>query len=427
MDRKDFIESSFILAGVTALFGFIKNENNSISKALKQFSQTNNWEVLVNQFCIDRSIIYMNNGTMGINPKIVLEELENQYKKLATTGMYPGLKEASMLKDALSKLIGVESKTIAITKNVTEGINIACWGNELKQGDEVIMTTHEHIGGCAAWLYRAKKEGIIIKTFPLAMTAEETFNNLKKTVTPKTKIIAVPHIPCTIGQILPIKQICDYAREKNIISIVDGAHPLGMIRLNISELGCDYYSGCLHKWLLGPIGLGFVYINPSKLEQTRIYSLGAYGVPKFTMLGESLKLEDLVGESQRFSVGTFASPAYLAAVKAIDWYEKIGIDKIESRIKQLSLYTQIGLSQFGNMIEILSPIEDISRGAQTTFRFKDKKAHEFIGYAKTSEGKFVLRHVNEADIDAVRVSTHYYNSEEQIDKLMKTIKTYLAT
>ena len=93
----------------------------------------------------------------------------------------------------------------------------------------------------------------------IGKTAEETLQNIQKAISKKTKLISVPHIPCTIGQVLPVKEICRIAKEKNIGTFLDGAHPPGMLQLDLKDIGCDFYAGCCHKWMLGPKGTGFLY------------------------------------------------------------------------------------------------------------------------------------------------------------------------
>ncbi|MBK7958476.1 MAG: aminotransferase class V-fold PLP-dependent enzyme [Bacteroidetes bacterium] len=335
MDRKNFLKKAgFALAGIPTILNANIVETTSVETKPIGSNANRDWKSIAKEFSINKDIIFMNNGTMGISPNLVLKSLQEEFEKVAFKGAYPS--DFNRLKKALGKIVNAPHTTLAITKNVTEGLNIACFGVELQRDDEVIMTTHEHVGGCAPWLYRAKMEGIRIKTFPLGMTAAETLDNLKKAITAKTKVIAVPHIPCTIGQIMPIKEICKLAREKGIISIVDGAHPLGMIRFDITDIDCDYYAGCLHKWLLAPLGMGYVYINPNRLNATRVHNVGAYSLNKFDMTVEIPIMDsaDLVNETQRFSTGTYCGPMYEASLKAIEWYESIGIDRIEQRGKR---------------------------------------------------------------------------------------------
>lgn len=419
MNRKEFITKMGIAA--VGLPSVLKS-TPMVGQQYTQ-EQLNDWNWIAGQFKVLKEHIYMNNGTMGITPVPVLNALHTAFDKLATTGRYPT--DYDTLKKSLASLLNIDYTTLAITKNVTEGINIACWGNSLKEGDEVLMTTHEHVGGCTAWLYRARTEGVKIATFDLGNTAEETLDNLKAKLTAKTRIIAVPHIPCTIGQVLPVKEICTLARQRGIISIIDGAHPLGMLKVDIQDMGCDYYAGCLHKWLLAPIGMGFIYIRPDRLDQTRIYNIGAYGVDHFDMSAVPPTMDNLVPTSQRYSTGSFSGPLYDASNTSIDWYKSIGVEKIEDRVKSLGLYTQEALRKFRNEIEVITPREDISRGAITAFGFKKHSAQKFISFLAEQKSPFTLRHVHEGRRDLVRISTHYYNQPAHIDRLMDYVVRFI--
>lgn len=421
MDRKKFIKS----AAALALFPGVVSDKLSNHKAsgIHNSDGNVNWKKIRKEFGIIPDITYMNNGTMGLSPEFINDAIYKEFKKVSRTGSYPN--ELVMLRQALSRVTGADYKNLTITKNVTEGINLACWGIDLKEGDEVLMTRHEHAGSAIPWLYRAKKEKIVIKTFELALTAAQTLQNFKNAITEKTKIIAVPHIPCTTGQVLPVKEMCNYAGDRNIISIVDGAHPLGMIRFSIEDIGCDYYAGCLHKWMLAPLGLGFFYVKPGRLNTTLIHNLGAYSADDFSMAAEPFFVKELTMEAQRFSPGTFCGPLYHAAVKSIEWYEKIGAENIENRVKALGKYLQGKLLQLGSEIDLLTPQEDISRGAVTSFRLKtynNKKCYEKL---RLDPYNIVVRHVHEGGLDALRVSTHYYNNEEEINKLVKAIRNII--
>lgn len=426
MDRKKFLKSAAALTLVSGLSFPASAEQ--IELDIFDTNGQPDWVRIRKNFKIHKQITYLNNGTIGVVPDFINKEIYKQFEYNAYRCAYPAYAEMENLRKSISSVVGTDYKNIAITKNVTEGINIACWGIDLKAGDEVLMTKHEHAGGCLPWIYRANTEGIVIKTFDLASTSEETLSNFKKAITPKTKVTAIPHIPCSIGQILPVKEMCNYARGLGIITAVDGAHPLGMIQFNIDDIGCDYYSGCLHKWLLGPVGVGFFYVNPAILNKTKIKNIGAYSLDKFDMTLEKPTIGELVNEAQRFSPGTFCGPLYNASIKSIEWYKSIGIENIERRVKALGKYTQDRLGEFSKDIEVLTPSEDISRAAQTAITFKNAKhsGAEFNSFVRMTPYNVIVRHVHEAGLNAVRISTHYYNSEKDIDKLIKAIIAYLA-
>jgi selenocysteine lyase/cysteine desulfurase len=422
MKRKSFLTAAALMAAAGSRAGV----RRQFMQMPAETDDEQYWNALrASLFPIENGRIFLNNGTMGITPYPVLSALQNGFEHAASKGAYPG--HTDDLQKAIAELIGCDFDEIAITKNVSEGINHACWGIPMSKGDEVLMTTHEHAGGCIAWLHRANMEGIVIKTFTLGKTANETLENLQKAVTKKTRVIAVPHIPCTIGQILPVNEICEFAINRGIITAIDGAHPLGMIRFNVKEMGCDYYSGCLHKWALAPLGLGYFYINRKKLDKTRCTHVAAYSSNEFNMATTPPTGGKLVDNAHRFSYGTFCGPMYEAGLEALKLYKKIGPERIETRVRALAAYLQESLMALGDKIIMLTPTEAKSRGAQIAFRINNgnpKASSEFVTslYSK----KITLRYVGENGVDCVRVSTHYYNSREEIDTLVSEIKKVLG-
>jgi len=422
MDRKSFLSATALLT--------LSARNLDAAKMLIKTPAAHDdeeyWKTLKSSlFTLEQDRIYLNNGTMGITPLPVLHAIKTSFENAASKGAYPMHKDT--LQQEISKLTGCTPGELAITKNVSEGINLAAWGIKMQKGDEVLMTIHEHAGGSLPWLHRAATDGIVIKTFSLGKTADETLENLKKAVSKKTRVIAVPHIPCTIGQILPVKAICESARQKGIISAIDGAHPLGMIKFDLKDMGCDYYSGCLHKWALGPLGVGFFYVRKDMLNDTTCRHVAAYSSPAFDMSTVPPSYGNLVPDSHRFFYGTFSGPLFDGALEALRLYNNIGPERIEKRALNLAGYLQQSLLDFGNKIIMLTPVEAISRGAQIGFRINNgnpKASQEFNN--QMNGKKIALRYVGESNIDCVRVSTHYYNSKEEIDTVMRELKTYLG-
>lgn len=422
MKRKSFLSAAALLAlhGKSAAAGL------DITQVPADPEDESYWQALRSSlFPLEQGRVYLNNGTMGLTPYPVLSALNKGFENVAEKGAYPGHNDD--LTRLLASLIGCDFSEIAITKNVSEGINHACWGIPMKKGDEVLMTLHEHVGGSLQWMNRARLDGIVIRKFELGKTAEETLNNLEKAITKKTRVIAVPHIPCTIGQILPVKEICALARSKGIKTAIDGAHPLGMIQFNVKDIGCDYYSGCLHKWALAPLGLGFFYISKDVLEETRCTHVAAYSTDSFNMSTDPPDMGKMVPTAHRFYYGTFCGPLFEAGVAALKLYKNIGPERIERRARGHAEYLQQQLLAMGERIEMLTPVEERSRGAQIGFRIKNGNAKASQEFCNQMHGKkIILRYVGESGIDCVRVSTHYYNSREEIDLMLSELKTYLG-
>src|SRR6201993_3787909 len=235
------------------------------------------WTEIRKLFLIPEDEVYLNNGTVGSSPTPVLKAIFEGYRdseRLAQVEPedYPiwGYAAWNQFRDPLAEFIGCKRDELALLRNATEGNSYIANGIDLKAGDEVLMTDQEHPGGEHPWNLRAKRYGIVIKkvTLPRPVPDAATVLNLfQDAITPKTRVIFFSHITTVTGVVLPAKELCALARSKGILSAVDGAHVVGMMRLNVSEVGCDLYSSSPHKWLQAPKGSGFLYMREDAMDR----------------------------------------------------------------------------------------------------------------------------------------------------------------
>jgi selenocysteine lyase/cysteine desulfurase len=232
-------------------------------------------------------------------------------------------------REPLAKFVGVNKDEIAIVRNATEANAIMANGLDLKPGDEILMSDQEHPSGEGPWLLRAKRQGIVVKKFPLARpvkTADEVLNAINDAITPRTRVIFVSQITTVTGVMLPVKQICALAKTKGLISMVDGAQVTGMLPLNIREIGCDMYGSSPHKWLMSPKGTGYLYVRDEVID--RVWS-------NTTTAG----WDDPKSRAARFQqYGSADLPVVAGMIAAIQFAEQIGLDRIEKRHRQLAEY-----------------------------------------------------------------------------------------
>jgi len=417
-DRRDFIRLGALgLAGLfaTEVDGEILPRPNKVAKPVRFKS----WKKLQSCFDINKDIAYFNTGTMGLSPKPVMDAVSNRMEFVNQTGSYSGHKKE--LKKALALFTGAKPNEVALTHNVSEGINIAAWSLPLKAGDEVILTDHEHVGNALPWLNRQRLENIRIRPVELQPTAEATLDAIKALTNEKTRVIAVPHVTCTTGQVLPIKQIVEFAQSRDIRTFIDGAHGLGMLNLELNKtLGCDVYASCGHKWNLGPKGTGFLYAREDLIQELTPHFVGGYSDTGWKLSDNDSKLEGYVDNAHRFHYGTQNSALYAGWNAAVSFFDQVGKDKIYQRIGDLNDMVLEGLQNM-NGISILTPTEKMSRGGLISFVFDNQDTRAL--YSKLRENKWVIRFVGESDLNCIRISTHIYNSESQIEGLLSAIRS----
>jgi selenocysteine lyase/cysteine desulfurase len=268
---------------------------------------------------------------------------------------------------------------------------------------------------------RQKITGIVIKKYTPAPTAAETLNRIAALITKKTRAIVTPHIPCTQGQVIPIKEVCKLAKDKGLYSLIDGAHGAGMMPLNLHDIGCDTYASCCHKWMMGPKGTGFLYVRKDFQDTVQsFYMGGGTDDGKWDIMTNPITIGNYAPSAHRYFGGTQANGLYAGVNASIDFINTIGINNIHRRIKSLGKYTQDRLLEFGDDIELLTPTESKSRCAVNGFKIKGVDYHKF--YEICSAEKVRIRAVPENGINCLRVSTHIYNNKAEIDKLMDLIK-----
>lgn len=423
--RRQFLKtgSAAFLAGLaTDTFGSnksikqIQSDGKAVSATDEQY-----WKLVREQFPLTKDSIYLNNGTMGPSPYAVIEAVKNGMLEGDRFGNYGGWETTAK---KIAAFTGANEDEIALTHNVTDGINIVCWGLPLKRGDEVIMTTHEHVGNALPWLNRRKLHGIVIKTFTPAETAAETLNRINELITKKTKALAIPHIPCTQGQILPAKEICELGKSKGLFVFIDGAHGPGMLPIDLLNMGADAYASCCHKWMLGPKGTGFLFVRKDFQQTLQAYFVGGGSDnAKWNMALNPPVMGDYASSAHRYYGGTQSLGLYKGVDASIQFIEAIGLMNIYNRIKYLGEYTQNRLLEYADNIQMLTPTEEKSRCAVIGFKLKNTAYDKF--YNACAEAKIRIRMVPENGLNSLRVSTHIYNNTAEIDMFMDVFKKYM--
>lgn len=343
IDRREFLSS---FAGVAALGGanFPAVCKDMLGEApeklpdgaLYEKNEEAYWTEIRKQFLIPEDEVYLNNGTVGSSPGPVLSAVFNGYRdseRLAQADPedYPiwGYAKWNEFRDPLAQFVGCTRDELALVRNATEANSYIANGMDLKAGDEVLMTDQEHPGGEHPWDLRAKRYGIVVKkvTLPKPVSDPATVLNLfSEAITPRTRVIFFSHITTVTGVVLPAKELASLARSKGILSAVDGAHVPGMMRLNIQEIGCDFYSSSPHKWLQAPKGTGFLYVREEQID--RLWN---------TIATEGW--DDKKIRAERFQrIGSSNVPALCGLRAATEMANQIGMDRIEKRHRQMADY-----------------------------------------------------------------------------------------
>ena len=286
------------------------------------------WREIQLGFTLDRSIVNLNNGGVSPSPRVVHEaykrylDVSNQSPAYHMWQVLEPNREA--VRRQLAASAGCDPEELAITRNASEALQIAQLGLDLARGDEVLTTNQDYGRMLDTWEQRVRRDGIVLKkiAFPVPPPSmADLAHRFEAAVSPRTKVIHVCHITNLTGQIFPVQQICRMARARGIRTIVDGAHAYGHFPFALRDLDCDYYGTSLHKWLLAPVGTGFLYVRRERIE----------GLWPLTPAPERL-----AGDIRKFEeIGTHPAATALSIAEALVFQETIGMPRKAARLRYL--------------------------------------------------------------------------------------------
>ncbi len=367
------------------------------------------WSRIRTQFAFEPNLIYFNNASLGVPPRSAIEAVAEGYRRLAANPAVAKLELAdylaSTLRPAVARLLGADAGEIALTRGASESLYLIANGFNLAPGDEVLMTSQEHPAGLSPWQIRAERAGVVVRQVPIPSPfedADEVVNRMEKAFTERTKVLLLCHV--TRGGLrYPVKRLCELARWRGVFSAVDGAQAVGVIPVDVHALGCDLYASSLHKWSLAPAGNGVLYVR--RETQGRFRSL-------FNNVG---------ADAARYEpIGTSPLPLRLAAGSALKFIAQIGVPSIEARARMLSDNLASKLTKVPRL-KVISPSSWETRSpAITLLEIEGLNAVEAQAEIQKKYRITVDEHTRDGH-NALRVSTHFYNTRHEIDQLIMAL------
>lgn len=369
------------------------------------------WQQVKKQFTVPDNLIMINAANLCPSPHTVSNKVLTFNRELNSnvSFQYRAVFTAQRAKALaqLAEFVGVSKEEIGITRNTSESNGILVNGLDFKTGDEIIIWDQNHPSNGVAWEKRAQRSGLVIKKISvpvLPKTKDVLISPFEKAITSKTKLIAFSHVSNLSGIALPAKELCSLAKSKGVLSLVDGAQTLGLMDLNLYEMGCDFFTASTHKWLMGPMENGILYVKKSHIDQIWPAVIG--GGWKDDMHSVDEKICVL---GQRIETTTSALP------DAIEYQLSIGKKVIEERVVALNTYLKQQIQAKIPSATFVTPLApELSAGIViVSLAGKDskeiyQKLYDTFGIACASTG-------------GIRLSPHIYNTLEDIDKVVSAL------
>ncbi len=380
---------------------------------------------------LKNNLIYFDNGATTLKPQSVIDEITNYYSNYCSNahrGDYKISLKVDNAYEGVRKKIknfinAKETSEIVFTSGTTDSLNRVVFGyfkRTLKKDDEVLLTQSEHASNILPWFILEKELGIKVKYIELDDKNEVTIENVASAITPKTKVISLAYVTNVIGDIRPIRDICSLAHKNNILVVVDGAQSASHIKMDVQVDDIDFLACSAHK-MYGPTGIGFLYGKFDLLDKMQPISYGGDMNAMFTKDGY-LELREV---PVKFEAGTQNIAGVIGMGAAIDYINNLGLNKIIKHEHKLKEYLITKLKELDN-IEIYNEhnvgsvvafnIKNIF--SQDTAIYLDK--HNICVRAGNHCAK-ILNNVFNVN-NTCRVSLAFYNTKEEIDKLIEVLK-----
>lgn len=380
---------------------------------------------------LEKNLIYLDNGATTLKPQCVIDSVVSYYREYCANAhrgdysisqkvdsMYEGVRE-----QVKNFIHAKDSSEIVFTSGTTDGLNRIVFGyfrKKLNPGDEVLITESEHASNVLPWFQLAKEKEIVVKYIPLDAHHEVTMDNVKKSITSRTKVISLAYITNVIGDIRPMREIIDYAHQKGILVVGDGAQSMSHLKMNVTLDDIDFFVASAHK-MYGPTGVGFLYGKFDLLNEMDPTSYGG-GMNAMYLKDGYVELREV---PTKFEAGTQNIAGVIGMGKAISYLENIGMNKIMKHEHELKNYLVSKLKEFDNIIIY----NEDTVGSIVTFNVKDIFSQDTAIYLDKHHicirsGNHCSKILNQVfDIsNTCRVSLGIYNTYEEIDALVEALK-----
>jgi selenocysteine lyase/cysteine desulfurase len=365
-------------------------------------------------FLFAPGLVYLQTGSLGPTPRPVMERAIAAWKELELNPVHYayGPQEAAMedVRAKAAALIGCKKDELLATRSTTEGMNWVAQGLGLKAGDHVLTTDNEHPGGRVCWDYLVRKHSIVLDIVAIPPGENDTqaiVARFTKAMTPRTRVLSFSHLLTSTGMRMPVAELCALARTRGAVSVVDGAQAVGGVAVDVKALGCDAYVTSAHKWLLAPPGSGLLYLNER--------------------LGDAIDPIPLQAGRAVYSAssGVTNIPGVLALGTAIDYVSSIGVATIERHNLALRERAWQALQNVAR-IRVVSPPAGPLASPLLTFLLPDSVKSGDLYQRLSERHKVVVKVLPEQWGNGTRISTHLFNTTDDVDRFVAALKVEMG-
>jgi isopenicillin-N epimerase len=378
---------------------------------------------------LDPDVANLNTGSFGPLPRAVFARATELRRRLAEEPMDFFLRQAPPLlweaRERLAAFLGGDPRRLVFTANATAAVNIVAAALRLAAPGEILLTDHEYGAMQWCWERAAVRQGLTLRTFPLPVRAEdpaEIVAAFRAALTERTRLLFFSHVLSPTGLVLPAREICAEARRRGVLTVIDGAHAPALVPVELEALDCEFYGGNCHKWLLGPTGSGFLYLGKGSEDRVQPLQVSWGWHHDRTRPDE----RDEWGATPRLRAlefeGTRDPCPWLAVPAAINFQAGLGWERIRGRIARLTAHVRRRLPG----LEPVTSVNPALHGPMTAFRLPAATDPAALRRELWERHRIEIALVERPDGHLIRVSTHFYNTEAEVDRLAEALPPLLG-
>jgi len=420
MNKRSFIKNATLTGigatlGMDALAALFETKKHSSAAVLAADDKF--WNQIRTQYMLKPDYINLENGFYNFIPQPTLEKYIQHIRDINYQGSYymrtVQRDNKKRMAAKLAAVAGCSPEELIITRNTTESLDLVIAGQDWKAGDEALMAIQDYGSMLDMFEQVSQRYGVVLNkvSIPnLPASDEEIVSLYEKAITPKTKLLMIPHMVNITGHILPVRKICGMAHSKGVEVMVDGAHAFAHIQYKISELDCDYYGTSLHKWMSVPLGAGFLFVKKEKIAKT------------WPLIGDGTK--DLSDIRRLNHIGTHACATDLTIEDAIDFYNMIGAERKEKRLRYIQQYWTSRVKNVPKII-INTPTDDKRSCGIANVGIAGMTPAD-LAKRLMDEHKIFTVAIDTANVHGCRITPNVYTSLEELDAFVAALKKLAA-
>ncbi|MBT8281527.1 MAG: aminotransferase class V-fold PLP-dependent enzyme [Muriicola sp.] len=413
MDKRSFLQKMGQAALITPFLPLSLNASKSQNLGTYALEDDDEfWQRIRVDYALKPDYINLENGYYNIAPIPTIQKFHKHIEQVNYEGSHymrtVQWDNKRRIANRLANLVGCEEGELVITRNTTESLDLIIGGYPWEKGDEAVFAVQDYGAMREHFKLISKRYGVITKTISLPnhpSSDEEIVSLYESQIGPKTKLIMICHMVNITGQILPVRKICDMAHSHGVEVMVDGAHCVGHIDVNIKELRCDYYGSSLHKWLSTPLGAGILFV--AKKNISKIWPL----------LAEHHREPDDI--SRLNHIGTHPVHTDLTINDALDYLDLIGLERKENRLRYLQRYWTDTLRENENIV-INTPVERHRSCGIANVGIRNMKPSE-LAQTLLDEFKIFTVAIDQNNVQGCRITPNVYTTTDELDEFVKAM------